>query len=840
MAKKYQQQTYTGSYSPAAQSLGFNPIKQVDESKQFKQRTEERNRDLKTYSSYLQKQGAVANSQLNANRAQSSANFAAIKGVLSLTKQGAGMVQDIMKQNELAEQERAEEFEANQALDAMADMGAGDEQAAAQAVEQGQDLRVGIAAEGQAINEAANDGELTPGQQAGFRQSATQVAYTGVQGNVYSARDGHAAYIQARMEELPEAQRPRTEAEAMTLIRGWNGQYLREAGVLSDPMTKTLALEKMPGTVMQNTANLARSTVNAATKADQTANAQQLNNTIYQGVKAGESAEQIWRTASDGAAFGNVGFDGRSAASNAEAIKQTLAAYVANEDVMGLVALRDVPKIPGNPGAGTLGDAYGAEIDKAIEQARDGKVQEYNRGQREREQTARMMIESYYADPTNVDRAQLVANLQQLGPKGRAEAARILKAGLNNDPQLELDIATRAAEGRPYSEYELQSFLDQGLIRDEVYKQHMGESKEAKIDKEVAASVRGRGAQIRAGMTARAGKAVITDVQKLEINTRSGIFAKDLEQRLQTEAKAAGIIDNPMELEKLTARLMNEMLQEPMYSLIEDPAQLGKASWGAPIDQETEYQQRITVAPGQQDVRGLTPEVLQAQKIIRRSELSHIDDYILTQEDTLAAAAITDGNYGDRISKVSKYLGVSPKALVEGQLQRYNQPSLLTFKEKGVPTTEGDFTKSTGYNYITSELGFPARGAAYLTSAIDHESAWNGQREWGQVAGDGTNRNGGLISWASWSNDSARLGAIERHFGRSISQITEREQLDYMKREMQRSYGDAYRVFMDPNASSADLQWAVSRYWGFDPKYTGSRWTDAERYIKSPPIQYTR
>ena len=65
-------------------------------------------------------------------------------------------------------------------------------------------------------------------------------------------------------------------------------------------------------------------------------------------------------------------------------------------------------------------------------------------------------------------------------------------------------------------------------------------------------------------------------------------------------------------------------------------------------------------------------------------------------------------------------------------------------------------------------------------------------REWGQVAGDGTNRNGGLISWASWSNDSARLGAIERYFGKPISQIPETQQLEYMKMEMQRSYPRAY------------------------------------------------
>lgn len=106
-------------------------------------------------------------------------------------------------------------------------------------------------------------------------------------------------------------------------------------------------------------------------------------------------------------------------------------------------------------------------------------------------------------------------------------------------------------------------------------------------------------------------------------------------------------------------------------------------------------------------------------------------------------------------------------------------------------------------------------------------------REWEEVEGDGTNRNGGLISWASWHDNAARLGAVEAHFGRSISSITETEQLEYMQYEMKTDYPSAYRIFNNPNASSADLQWAVSTYWGFDPAYTGNRWVDAENMINA-------
>ena len=130
-------------------------------------------------------------------------------------------------------------------------------------------------------------------------------------------------------------------------------------------------------------------------------------------------------------------------------------------------------------------------------------------------------------------------------------------------------------------------------------------------------------------------------------------------------------------------------------------------------------------------------------------------------------------------------------------------------------------------------LGLPNRGAAYLSSAILHESTWHGTRQWGEVAGDGTNRNGGLLSWASWAGNSARLGAIERYFGgRNIASISEPEQLQFLMHELKTSYPESHAIFMDPNASSADLQWATWNYIRWDKQYTGSRWSTAESLIR--------
>jgi len=290
---------------------------------------------------------------------------------------------------------------------------------------------------------------------------------------------------------------------------------------------------------------------------------------------------------------------------------------------------------------------------------------------------------------------------------------------------------------------------------------------------------------------------------------------------------------------KIVDAQMKAMMSQPQYQMTASPEK--GAGWAAPLFDSRfgQTSERITIAPGEQDFRQQPASKIVDGSYVPKSELSAEDDYLLTEEAVIAAAQALQGNTAvdQRVTDLAKGMGLSPKALVEGQLKRYNLPTAEVAAE-APPATEpqADLDLKGGYSYITNQLGFPARGAAYLTSAVDHESGWHGTREWGQVAGDGTARNGGLISWAAWSNDPARLGKIERHFGTSIANIPEQAQLNYMKMEMQQSYRAAYRIFMDPNASSADLRWAVSNYWGFDPKYTGSRWTDAERYITTPPV----
>ena len=121
-------------------------------------------------------------------------------------------------------------------------------------------------------------------------------------------------------------------------------------------------------------------------------------------------------------------------------------------------------------------------------------------------------------------------------------------------------------------------------------------------------------------------------------------------------------------------------------------------------------------------------------------------------------------------------------------------------------------------------------GAAYLSGNIQQESSWNGMRSWGQVLGDGTSRNGGLVSWASWEDDPARLGKIEEHYGKKIDEITEHEQLKWMIKELKTSYPGAYKIFTSEDSSVEDLKKASKWYWGY--RDVGERFNYADSIYK--------
>jgi murein DD-endopeptidase MepM/ murein hydrolase activator NlpD len=201
-------------------------------------------------------------------------------------------------------------------------------------------------------------------------------------------------------------------------------------------------------------------------------------------------------------------------------------------------------------------------------------------------------------------------------------------------------------------------------------------------------------------------------------------------------------------------------------------------------------------------------------------------DGTIASIDFLAPAPKGSGS----MAKYSRYQGLRVEigsALQKGQLVGGPAPAAPAAARRPaapvLPGGAGPADMRTGLQAI-QQAGFPRRGAAWLAGNIQQESSWRGARTWADP-GDG-NRTGGLVSW-----NGGRLKKIEeKYLGKPISQATAEEQLNAMIREMRAEYPKAWDVFMNPNATEAQLIRASKIYWGYG--HEGKRYDYARELLR--------
>lgn len=163
-------------------------------------------------------------------------------------------------------------------------------------------------------------------------------------------------------------------------------------------------------------------------------------------------------------------------------------------------------------------------------------------------------------------------------------------------------------------------------------------------------------------------------------------------------------------------------------------------------------------------------------------------------------------------------------------------------KEDGAPMNALE-----GARYLMRVHQMPHKGAAFLAGNIQQESTWQGQKQWGEVQNDGTDRNGGLVSWANDYDRKplpvTRLDDAETALGMPITQASDAKQLDYMIEEMKNSkdyyFREAYKIFMNPWSTNRQLMKASYYYFIYGDE--GRRFEYAQQTLDQlltpPPIE---
>jgi hypothetical protein len=815
-------------FERAAQSRAFNPEVVGDFSKQAAASSLSALRDAETASRDLQRQQGLdrgyENLQQISAQAELSKNNATTNAILKFTDFALGVPSALKAKLDVAEQEDAKKQKQGQAVQAMF----GNRQPAA--VERDTQTKVEVQAEGQAIQKVAtgleNEGTTTANTVAHqLRDSNPAKALNRLQGNVYQAKAAYPQFLLDAWNQLPDEQKPRTGDQMDAWIGATSGVFAEASGLWKQP---DALLSDIAPELLQVRQAFISAKLNQVIKEDQTANLKLATNqisliaddkTLSVGDKIAK-AESILLN-------GNVGLQGRSRASNDKLMELLIGEAVVNRDSNFLKELRNQEKVPGVK----WGDEYDAQLDAAEEDIRKGAIQEWTLKNQENTISMKKSVQFFYDDPTPDNRRKAVESLRALGTEeALKEAERLTENGLGYDPQAKFQLMEMVASGRQPPESLLKSMLDAGTISAAEYKQFAkpaaAKEGEKKLDKFMSSISSG----LKSAMKGKAKDGDLTPTVSAELALRHPMLMEELRSQLAAEvAVRPSLAGDPVELGRLAEVKTKALLQRPEYRIELDPKTGYSFQGDLSVDKRVS---RITVAPGVQDFSKFKAEEIFGTLKFPRSVMDARKDKFLPVP--VLKSDIKKVLAGERPSNqtrlLAKNLGLSEQAFIDGQLRVNGLPGLLALRQEANPAASGGNIKDAAQGMRTLEqMGFPRRGAAYLSGNIQAESTWHGTRQWGKVAGDASVRNGGLVSWAAFPGDAARLGAIERHFGKPIAQIPESDQLNYMVSEMKKRNPWAYRVFMNPNASVGDLKRASYQYWGF--RDVGSRYDYAERLL---------
>ena len=426
-------------------------------------------------------------------------------------------------------------------------------------------------------------------------------------------------------------------------------------------------------------------------------------------------------------------------------------------------------------------------------------------------------------------RQQAIAQLEQLGPLAYDEINKLSAEGKTNN-NVRLALQEAFDYGTPPSTEEIaeaymsgaitleqkNEFMKMGMRSDEV---NMAISKSGlpSVNQQLTNSVtralaaRGVDSFERKGLAAGI---VANKLPEAEAQLRQFVISKP-------DASGA-------EIQQEAARIMDTVTKD-LYDTNET---------GSLTENQGQYTYKYDLSKTAPVTERRNPTTGQAQRVYIQHDVADIpdsasvNDAYLSKDEFLKAVEVWDAGrqtYSTRIKELSSKLGVSPTSFVRQQATALGYPSIeavpQTLQKQDVPPSN----MQAGFQALQS-MDFPTRGAAYLAGNIMQESSWDGQRSWGEVQGDGSDRNGGLVSWMDGvAHNNFRLTAIEEYLGKPIDQASTAEQLQAMKWEMQTSYPDAYRIFMNPNATDTQLRRASRMYWGYG--HEGRRYEYAQSLL---------
>lgn len=506
------------------------------------------------------------------------------------------------------------------------------------------------------------------------------------------------------------------------------------------------------------------------------------------------------------------------------------------EGIAYLESLKGVQQVPGMKGTELGSGPYAVDIDKAIREIRTGAVTDYRTTKSEQKMSLEAEKSQYQMDLLNAQTPegrvaiaeQFENSLMQRAALGDQDAFTELQnqRGIDNryNPNAYGELMDSVARNERISQTQLTEARNAGSItleQAEAVKEAAGGNFVEALNKTLESYQSGWKKKMSA-LLAKEFKHLGGSQDRAEVATYT-----DDAVRVLNDYMADWLSDNP----KAPPSQIAEKAEKMMQKIIDDKVTTPQGKLMKP-EYDFGNNKPFTSPVSGQQARNL--QYLETQQLLDLNKDGSADNDIDIYNDSLITTnqlreeikrMRTGGDASPRVKQLAIATNTTPRNLIYSQaVGKGIDLDSLPVEDEGSGSAElvepTDIVSGTRF---LQTLGYSARGSAYLAANIQQESSWNGMRSWGAVFNpttgemDGTSRNGGLVSWASWANSPARLGAIENYLGKPIEQATHSEQLRAMVWEMETNsrFANARRTFRDPSATDAQLRRASFEYWGY-------------------------
>jgi hypothetical protein len=856
----YSPDQYGSNFEPQAQSVAYDPVRAYDPSEQIKQQAASQVEQVQVLARAANRQMELDNRLLAANKeisgynaslaqGQSALNSKALLGLLGFSQTA---VQSFQQINELKDRSQKENAFIESAWNVTP--------------QEQQEISLqqsAITADAQGTTQVAN--QLRQSGDVDSRSLAQQLQETTIfkqlEGMRYSAAEAVSNYRPFLLEaitKLPANLKPTNGPEAQRLISELKRQYFGLTGLFgADRNTQLMYAQTLRAADDEIRYNV----VNTAIKTQQQDNRLGTESYLYNlfGTKKFNNQE-LWDKASSETRLKDHGFNS-AREENAWTLTRLLGRMALESD--GLERIKQFEMVLGVPGQeGTqLGKTYSPEFQAAKQLAQ-------SEGEKLKRQQLIVLNQNLYKELNGVQdsaqRQEIISRHQEIFAKAGfyEESYRISQTSYDlgqpqNSQYTKAQVYKAIQEREITSTDELERYRSMMKPEDYSTAEGMLKAGESKRSAEVQDSLAAGSTAFNVKLEQVAGwkkdqtgsfiPGVNTPYLPLDqVKRIQAQYKSDLETQLILFRKQNPDLKGPA-----LNNALSEVERDFFKQNVSDPAgkyyvptvtgNLADPSNKTPLQRLKSLPQKLSYSPdidkwtGSRDWTRFTSGPQAIGATVRSEFRLNRGDKVFEQDQVAILSEAWDrGDVQKVLSRRSQELNVTPLALLNSQLRAYGQePKMLEppVSMGGRPPVNGDFTNALQVaNYLKSRHGTPTKAAAYMSGSLQQENgSFNGQKApWDDLGA----KAGGLASWRA-----GRLDAIQKHFGRPITRISDAEQLDYMVMDMRKNYPQAWRTFMNPNSTPRQLEQAVYGYWVYGD--VGRRFTYADRILQQLANQGT-